>query len=123
MKKRWSPGLLGIFGVFAVIGLIMAGTASGTCGQEVSATLTAPEGTTFTVGQTKGLTIDNNGQAFTVSGEDSGYFELVGTACGAIPAGGSCSTQRVKCVHEGESKMTITACGLETPAWIYLKCD
>jgi hypothetical protein len=125
MGKLWPRGLLALCGVFALIGLVTAVAASGNCLEEVSATLTAPEGTTFTVSQTKGLTIDNNGQNTITVSEDTaaGYFEFVGTACGTISGGGSCSSQKVKCLKEGESKVSILACDGAIVAYIYLKCD
>ena len=81
---------------------------------------------TGTIGETYTVTWKNTGTgSATVEDEidsDSTVAETLGSGCGTISAGGSCTTRKVKCLKEGEATLTAR----DTPSVegkVTIKCD
>ena len=81
---------------------------------------------TGTVGQTYTVTWKNTGgSSLTVEDEtdsNATVAETVGSGCGTIAAGGSCTSRKVKCLKKGEATLT----AVDTPSIegkVTVKCD
>ena len=81
---------------------------------------------TGTIGETNTVTWKNTGVVpVTIEDEldsESAVAETIGSGCGTIAVGGSCTTRKVKCLKEGEATLTAR----DTPSvegTVKIKCD